>query len=158
LFYLLGFGYFVTLTEEKIGISAGFVILAFLLLGFGGKETVVTLPAVIFVYDYLFLAQTNLRAILARWKFYAMFAVLAVAGSYYLLAKKVVAFVDPNSSLTPFLYFMTQMRVIVKYITLVLLPVRLNLDYDFGVSGSLADPAVIPSFLLIVALCAVGWR
>ena len=46
-FYLSGFLFFLILPESKIGFLAGLGIVLFLLIGLGGKETVVTLPAVV---------------------------------------------------------------------------------------------------------------
>jgi len=50
-------------------------------------------------------------------------------------------------------YLLTQARVVVTYVRLLLLPVGQNLDYDFRLSRSIADPDVL---FAIVALSAVA--
>lgn len=49
-------------------------------------------------------------------------------------------------------YLFTQFRVIATYLRLLLFPSGQNLDYDYPVFGSLADPAVFLSLLLHLAL------
>src|SRR6266516_3684164 len=58
-FYLLGFLFFAVMPENRIGFLTSLLVSVFLALGFGAKETVVTLPATIFLYDYLFIAKTK---------------------------------------------------------------------------------------------------
>src|SRR5207253_1078240 len=48
-FYLTGFLVFIMFPENKIGLLASVPITIFILLGLGAKETVVTLPAMIFL-------------------------------------------------------------------------------------------------------------
>jgi tetratricopeptide (TPR) repeat protein len=47
--------------------------------------------------------------------------------------------------------------VIVRYVQLVVLPVGLNLDYDFKPSNSPLEPAVIASFVFLSGLMVLGW-
>ncbi len=49
-------------------------------------------------------------------------------------------------------YFVTQMRVIVKYVQLLVLPISQNLDYEFALSGSLLGFDEIFSALVVVSL------
>src|SRR5574341_1282192 len=53
-------------------------------------------------------------------------------------------------------YLATQLRVVVTYIRLLLLPVNQNLDYDYPVSHSFLDPPVVFSSLLLLALALLG--
>ena len=52
-------------------------------------------------------------------------------------------------------YFLTQSRVLIKYIQLLFVPVNLNLDYDFLISSSIWDIKVLSSFLGIFVLCII---
>src|SRR2546428_4929239 len=83
--YLGGTLSFMWIPEQKIGFFASLMMLPWLALGFGFKETVVTFPAAILLYDYLFVAKANIRALLSRWRFYLSFVVVGAAGSYWLL-------------------------------------------------------------------------
>jgi tetratricopeptide (TPR) repeat protein len=51
-------------------------------------------------------------------------------------------------------YFLTQLRVVLTYIRLLILPINLNLDYDYPLYHSLFEPAVLASLVMhIVILC-----
>ncbi len=51
-------------------------------------------------------------------------------------------------------YLLTQSRVVVTYLRLLLLPVGQNLDYDFRLSHSLADPSVLFALAVILGVAA----
>lgn len=51
-------------------------------------------------------------------------------------------------------YLFTELRVIVTYLRLLVIPVRLNLDYDYPVFRSFTNPEVVLSFLVIVSIFA----
>jgi tetratricopeptide (TPR) repeat protein len=159
-FYLLGFGCFLVTPESSIGFLTGIAVLACLALGFGGKETVVTLPAAILLYDYLFVAKGEFPAILKRWRFYLSFVVVAAAASYYLLADQVAKLVgqDYGPNFAPWPYFLTEQRVIVTYMRLIFLPTGLHLDYDFQPSASIREPAVLLALLFITSVILAGWK
>ena len=53
-------------------------------------------------------------------------------------------------------YFLTQMRVIATYIRLLFLPVNQNLDYDYPVYNSMANPGVFLSVLLHLYLIGLA--
>ena len=157
-FYLAGFAVFVFTPEQKIGFLTAISVLACLLLGFGGKETIVTLPLAILLFDFLFIAKGSFKAICTRWRFYLIFVIAAALSSYYLLAKQVVRLQATGQTLLPRYYFLTQQRVIARYLRLVVLPAGLNLDYDFTGSTSLISPGVLPAMLLILSLIFIGWK
>ena len=156
--YLGGLMSFVLIPEQKIGFFASLLMLFFLMLGFGSKETVVTLPAGILLYDYLFVAKANIRALLLRWRFYLTFAVLGAAASYWLLRDDFRMVKGFGGTLQAWRYFLTQFRVLVRYIRLLVFPTGLNLDYDFPLSASLLEPRTFLSVLAILTLVLVGWR
>lgn len=53
-------------------------------------------------------------------------------------------------------YLITQFRVMATYLRLLALPVNQTLDYDYRLSTSLAEPAVLASLALIFAIAACG--
>lgn len=55
-------------------------------------------------------------------------------------------------------YFLTEARVLVIYVRLLFVPVGQNLDYDFVVSRSLLEPAVLLSFSFHALLVAAAVR
>ncbi|HOY31096.1 MAG TPA: tetratricopeptide repeat protein [Bacteroidales bacterium] len=59
-------------------------------------------------------------------------------------------------TITPSNYLLTQFSVIVKYIQLLIFPIRQNLDYDFPVSTRFFELKTFFSFLLLVSLLILG--
>lgn len=53
-------------------------------------------------------------------------------------------------------YLLTQFRVVATYLRLLLLPVNQNMDYDYPLSQSLAEPAVLAALLLHLALAGAA--
>jgi len=53
-------------------------------------------------------------------------------------------------------YLITQPRVIVTYLRLLLLPIHQNIDYDYPLYHSFADPNVYLSFLFLLSLLCLG--
>lgn len=49
-------------------------------------------------------------------------------------------------------YLLTQSRVVVTYLRLLVLPVQQNFDYDFALSHSLAEPAVLFALAVLLAV------
>src|SRR5438552_5398269 len=111
--YLCGLLSFMLIPVQKIGFFSSLLMLFFLGLGFGFKETVVTLPAGILLYDYIFVAKANIRALLLRWRFYLSFVVIGAAGSYWLLRGDLGLIQGFGGPIEAWRYFLTQFRVII---------------------------------------------
>ena len=156
--YLCGLLSFMLIPEQKIGFFASLLMLLFLALGFGFKETIITLPAGTLLYDYLFVARTNIRTLLRRWRFYLSFIVLGAAGSYWLVRDGFPKVVKEFSGPLVWHYFLTQFRVILTYFRLLVFPSGLNLDHEFPISGSLLEPRTLFSLLALLVLIFLGWR
>jgi protein O-mannosyl-transferase len=160
-FYLSGLLLFVLWPRQRIGFLCSLAVGVAYFFGLGSKETVITLPASILVYDFLFLSKGEFRPIASRWRFYVTYVVGAGAVMYYLL------FVDISlrgsiganvpGNLPTSHYFLTELRVIARYIRLLFLPWGLNLDYDFRPSTSIFEPYVILSFLFLCSLVVLAW-
>ena len=160
-FYLTGFLVFIKFPENKIGLLASVPITILILLGLGAKETVVTLPAMIFLYDYLFIAKTEFSRIWPRWRFYLLFVVLGTYSVYYLLTARVAAGLGTYASRQNYPwwnYLISQPPVIARYLRLLVVPTGFNLDYDFPVYSSVMEPAIWLSLLLICILVFAAWR
>lgn len=157
-FYLIGVFLFVFWPEQKIGFLFSWVVAVPFFLGIGSKETAITLPASLLLYDFVFLAEGRLRTVFARWRFYITF-IVGGAGVIYLFLtgplRQSIGGGAPGNLSSP-AYFLTQLRVIVRYIQLLFLPVGLNLDYDFRPSVGF-EPAVIASFLFLCGIVVLGW-
>ena len=159
LFYLLAFLLFVRVPVRWIGFGLSLVVCAILYVGLQVKETVISLPAALLVYDFLFLSRGDARQLLSRWKFYAMFLGGVLAAGYYLLTGPLRAAVGSAQvgNLTPWYYLITETKVILNYIQLTLLPIGQNLDHLIRPSTSLLEPVVLASSVTLVSLLVLAW-
>lgn len=133
--------------KKKYIISS--VICAFLAMG--SKEHAVTLPAILFLYDLVFIGEGSLRESLKRIKAHA-----AVASSWVFLAILLLSVPlqgagfnvsEQDSNITPLTYLFTQFNVIWTYIRLLFLPINQNLDYDYPIAKTLFE---FPTFLSLI--------
>ncbi len=131
---------------------AGFSVI----LGILTKEVVITLPAMILALEWILFPKKNNK------KGYIILAAIGVL--LYLLFTKLVhanlsVFLQsiPSEShdgdiLTPTHYFLTQMRVFLTFLRLLVLPVHQNLDYDYPASTGFFHPP-----LTLVGFCVIGY-
>jgi len=139
----------------------------------GSKEWAVTLPALLAIYDFLFLARGDMKAVAARWKAYAL-VLLSWLMIYHLLhttfesagQNASIGFnVSTTSGITTKTYFLTSLNVLWTYLRLLVLPIKQNLDYDYPIAKTLFEFPTILSFIghLAVLIAAVwlyrrkGW-
>ena len=171
LFYLSALSMYVKarLTENKLilriflYVSAG--ICTFL--GMFTKETLFTLPFAVLIIEFFFL-RVPVKSSLKFNKFKLLWAIPFVMFLLIIpyLNNFSISFVfQPRISqrygdpaVTPFFYLITQFKVIVYYIKLLFLPVNQRLDYDFPLSVSFFEPAVVLSFLFLAALLYLAFR
>src|SRR5438093_807556 len=152
-FYLIGLVTFVLWPKDRTGFYCSLAVGVTYFFGLGSKEPVVTLPAAIFVYDYLFISHAEFRPVFSRWRFYLTYVVGASVAIVYLLIK----LKSTLGGMSSWQYFLTETRVLVRYIRLIVFPVGLNLDYDFRLSSRFFEPAVLGSLALLAALLFLGW-
>ncbi len=123
------------------------------------KENAFTLPAVVALYEFLFLDGRFGRKALGIVPYFLLAAVLlsgfAGAPLQEMLAGADEALVS-GKLMTRWEYLATQFRVVATYLRLMLLPVNQNLDYDYPVYGSFLAPQVALSFLLHLLVLGAG--
>ncbi len=128
LFYMLALLLFVRRRPEKIDFRFALVIAATLAIAISAKETAISIPAALLVYDFVFLSGGEIRRLSSRWSFHAPFILGGLAAAFY------------------------------RYLRLVVLPAGLNLSYDFRRSDSFLEPSVVFSALLLLVLLSLAWR
>jgi Flp pilus assembly protein TadD len=117
-------------------------------LGMGSKQTMVTAPFVVVLWDWLF-APREQRL---RWRLYA-----GLAATWVILAGLVALERWPHSigfdreGWTPWTYLLTQTGVIVHYLRLSIVPAPLVLDYDgWPMAHSILDIAPYAALLAVL--------
>jgi protein O-mannosyl-transferase len=161
-FYLLTILFFIK--GARTG-RFGYTIAALVssLLAMQSKEWAVTLPAVVLLYDYLFLSEGKVKPVLSRW-----FTYLLIALPWVLIIKKVTVFgrvpgasygfsVSTTTGITAVTYLLTSMNVLWTYVRLMILPINQNLDYDYPIAKTLFELPTIISFLGHVAVVVAAF-
>ncbi len=148
-FYLASFLFFIKgATTKKFPYFIGSFVMA--LLAMGSKEWAVTLPAMILLYDFLFLSDSKVKTVLTRlpahvlvmlswgWLIYNM-STTSMSGAGF----SVVG----TNSITPWNYLFTSFNVLWTYIRLLFLPVHQNLDYEYPMAMTLFEFPTLLSFI-----------
>lgn len=176
-FYLLGLLCFIlagrTIVRWKSILLFGSVFL-FYLLGLKSKEIVVTLPAALLLYDFLFVSRKSVRLMLHQWQVHVPLGVVCVW-----FATKTIIIESSQStvetlaqvgqtpaagfavqSINSLEYFLTQTNVLTHYLSLIIAPLNQNLDYDFPIAHSLiatpvANDGTILNFILLPPILAI---
>lgn len=142
-------------------------------LAFHSKEIAITLPAILFLYDYCFLSSNGRQNVTARLPLYlVLIAMLAFFATRTLTGLQETPGGSAGfnvQSITAKEYLFTQFNVLIYYITLLFVPVNQNLDYDFPVSKGLFEVPLVkdgtvlnipippPIVSLIILMAIIGF-
>lgn len=122
------------------------------LLGMKTKENAAILPAVIILYDLLFLSPRLTPGRVLRWLVPAGLG-LAAALRFGLLSMETLR---ASSDIGRHDYFVTQLRVIVTYLRLLAVPAGQTIDHYYPVYRTFLDPPVMLSALFLAVLFGSG--
>lgn len=115
------------------------------------KEIALTLPFVIIIYEFTFYPRYKLTE-----RLYFLIPValtlLVIPLTLLSVSSEGISIASSASDISRHDYLLTQFRVIVTYLRLLILPVNQMMDYVYPVSKVFFDPAVFLSFLLLSAL------
>ncbi len=176
-FYLLTLLFFIMAHRFEKGKSgyrrfmlyAGCIIAS--ILGMGTKPIAATLPIMVILYDFYFVADGDIKKTAGRYKFYLLLLLTVFVAIHINVhgLNKSLSFVDyaagpsgevpaamaelatQTGPLTSMQYFMTQMHVIPYYIKLLFIPTNLNLDYDFPITRKMN----LSTFFFLILLSAL---
>jgi tetratricopeptide (TPR) repeat protein len=172
LLYLLAlYAYLSSMLQQKRTLSVvlyGISLIAAILAMFT-KEISFTLPLVMFLCDRLFLQRLLSRSLLALTPFLLTmiiipFNLLQAKSLLHSGGEGLPSSIDAlagGETLSRHDYFLTELRVVITYIRLLVFPIDQNLDYDYPVYTSVFAPPVFASFavILLIALGALMlWR
>ena len=127
------------------------------------KEQAVVLPALFVLTDFWWNPEFPLRSVRANWKLYVVLA-LEAAGGVALFWRLILGAGTGGSAgfamkdFTWYQYLFTQFRAIFAYVFNFLLPINLNVDWDFPISRSIFEHGAIFGLAGLLALAAVAWR
>ncbi|MFC1813230.1 tetratricopeptide repeat protein [Thermodesulfobacteriota bacterium] len=134
------------------------------LLALGCKETAVTLPFFVFLYEWYFFQGLSRDWLKRHLKYFLGIAVLfGLIAAVYMGSSPLEKITSIRAYKDKYFTFtergLTQPRVVIYYLSLLFYPhpSRLNLDYDFPLSHSLIDPATtMLSFVGIIGLIGLA--
>ncbi|MBF0519832.1 MAG: tetratricopeptide repeat protein [Nitrospirae bacterium] len=141
------------------------------LLSIRAKETVITLPAVLFIYEFCFFKGNNRKRILFLLPYCIIASLIVVdyfkfslfAASQDVPVQQNTYTMRQNANLPSSQnfenraqFFFIQLRVIVTYTRMLILPYGLTLIHHFTVSKSFFDLKVISSLIAIVSLAGAA--
>lgn len=162
LFCLMSLFFFITARQRGFNRRGALLYIAGLsafVIGIGAKEIIITLPALYVLYDFYFLDKKPLLKRLAVPAPFIIFALIYIGIRFLDLKDNTVAGFNVEG-VTAQEYFMTQFRVIMTYLRLIVFPVHQNLDYDFPIHRNFFEPEIFLSFIFLVFICGVAvlWR
>jgi tetratricopeptide (TPR) repeat protein len=121
--------------------------------GMACKESMVTAPVVVMLYDVIFVFESPRKAISDRWRFYA-----ALCTSWVVLAAMVwpgprVRSAGFSTGVSPWTYLLNQTVMITRYLHLAVWPRALVVNYGWPLPLALRE--VLPYALFVTALLAL---
>ncbi len=149
------------------------------LLGLFSKEIAVTIPVTLFLYEFFFFGSPKenfSKRILSLVPFFLLLPVipLALTQAHHVRMGLVAntPTLEGNSLINFFLqmsrwssnaipretYFFTQLNVFRTYLRLLVFPVRQNLDYDYPLARTLAEPGTFFSGLFLLTLLLIACK
>jgi tetratricopeptide (TPR) repeat protein len=148
---LMGLGYLLTMYCSVRALDAGaqrwqIAAVAACAAGMACKESMVTAPVMVAIFDRVFVAAAARRAA-HRGRLYA-----GLAGTWLVLAGLMAArprtTVGFDAGVSPWTYLLNQTTVIVDYLRLAIWPHGLVLDYGLPMTLSLTD-VIVPGLILV---------
>ena len=127
------------------------------------KEQAVVLPVLFVLTDFWWNPESRVRSVRANWKLYATLA-LGAAGGVALFWRLITGAGTGGSAgfsmkdFTWYQYLFTEFRVFFAYMFNFVLPVNLNVDWDFPISHTIFEHGAILGLAGLTALGAVAWR
>jgi tetratricopeptide (TPR) repeat protein len=122
------------------------------LLGMGTKEAMVTAPVIVLLYDRTFLAGSFAQAWRQRWRLYLLLGACWVPlGIQMAFGGGRSGTAGFDSGVTPWAYFLTQLKAVVLYLRLSFWPRHLVGDYGRILGGSTLE---LTASAILVALLA----
>lgn len=158
MFYLLAVYLYLTgrikqvengISPASMGLYFGVVLAG--ILSLLAKQNAVTLPLALLLIELCFIRNKEKKI---YWKYIAIsFSILIIMFLIIAVSGKLPRETDLISRTN---YLITQFKVIIKYLQLLILPIDQNLDHDFPVSGSFWRFAEISSFIVIMFIVTLA--
>jgi tetratricopeptide (TPR) repeat protein len=162
LFAVAAFAVFLYRRSGAISWSRVIAVVLLAMAAMLSKEQAVVLFAVFLLTDYWWNPGYSLQGIKRNWRLYV--PLLAGAAAAVMLFAKMIMGIGTGGSagfgmkdFTWYQYLFTQFRAIWIYIIHFVLPVNLNLDWDFSISHSILEHGAIFGLIGLLGLAVAAW-
>ena len=125
-------------------------LIAAILAGFS-KETALTVPFAIVLYEIFFFTKARKT----NWVIVGLASVVVLLIPLFLVSRGLVSLTIPGA-VPAAQYLLTQPRVWLTYLRLLILPINQNLDYDFALSRTLLDLSTLLSVAALAGIAFAG--
>jgi len=124
------------------------------------KENAITLPLMILLYEFSFLKTKKGIDWGQLYPFWMILFIIPLTMSLTRTSRvgEIQSIVSGPHGISPIHYFFTQLRVIITYMRLTVLPINLNLDYDYPIFRSFFEIPVLTSFIFLTAILYFAQR
>jgi protein O-mannosyl-transferase len=129
--------------------------------GMASKESMVSAPLMVALYDWAFRTGPVGPVLRERWRLYAGLAVTWVLLAVLIWSGPRSGTVGFSTAVGPLTYAMNQCVMIVRYVRLAVWPSPLVLDYGYPqplTAGAVAPYAVVVAILLVATIVALRFR
>ncbi len=126
------------------------VAVASCLAGMACKESMVTAPALVVLYDRVFIFKSLKEAIRARWRLYGGLAATWIVLGLLLASGPRIHSAGFSTGVSPWTYLLNQTVMLARYLRLAVWPNSLVVNYGWPVPLTLAD--VVPQALMVMTL------
>ncbi|HZW61882.1 MAG TPA: tetratricopeptide repeat protein [Candidatus Babeliales bacterium] len=154
----------------KIGLTFSLCILA--ALSCGTKEIAIIAPILLIVFDWFFLTQGDAQALKSRLLLHSAITLIMVSIYLWLLKPAFFAEIfgfqkiavnnigniithDPKTTITPYVFFISQFKVILHYLWIFIWPLGISVEYDWLVAKNLFAFDCIAPLLILLAIGAL---
>ena len=147
LFFLLALLCYIKYSRRNYGLALLFFILSLL-----AKETAVIFVGVIWLYDYYYVLKVDKAKAVNAWWSYLPY--LVATALYLVLRTAVLGRMSQRSWWGGSLYAtaLTMGNSFWHYLTILVLPLRLSVDYVLNVTHNFSDPRVVAGWLAAIGL------
>lgn len=165
-FYLLAVVLFIKGVQKRHAFSFYSVGVFFsAVLAMSSKEWAVTLPAILMLYDYLFLSDRNIKDVLSHAPAFVLAALPwgIILNNLNLFTNTSVGFnmasvtTTGEAPPTVLTYLLTSLNVLWTYIRILFLPISQNLDYEYPMAKTLFEFPTLLSLVGHVLLVGAAW-
>ena len=143
------------------------LLYAFAILSTGSKEISIISPVLLMIFDWFLIAQGSWKNFKKRLLLHATLLAIVTTIYLYLLKPKFFTEIlglqrvaknnignaithDPRATITPWMFFISQFKVIIHYLWMFIWPFNISVEYDWKLARSIFAPdAIFPLIFLI---------